>query len=75
VKGNAVQSLVTIYLDSHADMGDRWIAASHAEKHGAIETHLTNELQDGWRIVSICGFGGASDSLNVRDCLGVVLEK
>lgn len=70
-----MQKLVTIYLDSHAYMGDKWIAASHADKHGVVEEHLSKELQDGWRVISICGLGGASDSLNARGWLGVVLEK
>ncbi len=69
-----MQKLVTIYLDNHAYMGDKWIKMSHADKHGFTEEHLQAELQDGWRIVSLFGFGGAVE-LNAHGWLAVVLEK
>jgi hypothetical protein len=69
-----MQRLVTIYLDNHAYMGDKWIKSSHADRHGFVEEYLQAELQDGWRIVSLFGFGGGVE-LNVHGWLAVVLEK
>jgi hypothetical protein len=69
-----MQKLVTIYLDNHAYMDDKWIKTSHADKHGFIEEHLQAELQDGWKIINLFGFGGAED-LNAHGWLAVVLEK
>lgn len=70
-----MQKLLTIYLDSMAYMGDKWIAASHADKHGLVQEYLQEYLQDGWRVVSTTSLGGANDSMNVRGWLAVVLEK
>ncbi len=70
-----MQKLVTIYLDNQAYAEGKWLTVSFAERHGAVEEHLQSELNDGWRIVSIAGFGGAEDTVNVRGWLAVVLEK
>jgi hypothetical protein len=69
-----MQKLVTIYLDTHAYMGDKWIKGSHADRHGVVEEHLEEYLKDGWRVVSLFGLGGA-DGINARGWLSVVLEK
>jgi hypothetical protein len=69
-----MQKLVTIYLDNHAYIGDKWVKSSYADKHGYVEEHLRAELQEGWRIVSLFGFGGAAD-LHASGWLAVVLEK
>jgi hypothetical protein len=70
-----MQKLVTIYLDSHVYSEGKWLSYSTADKHGRVEEHLTDELHDGWRIVSITGFGGANDHELFRGWLAVVLEK
>ena len=69
-----MQKLVTIYLDNNFYMGDKWIKGSHADKHGLVEEYLRDELGEGWRIASLCGFGGA-EGINARGWLAVVLEK
>lgn len=70
-----MQKLVTVYLDTMAYMGEKWLAASHADKHGSVQEHLQPYLQDGWRIVSLTALGGANDSMNARGWIAVVLEK
>jgi hypothetical protein len=69
-----MQKLVTIYLDNHVYQGDKWFKGSHADKHGFVEEHLRDELREGWRIVSLFGFGGA-EGIGTRGWLAVVLEK
>jgi hypothetical protein len=69
-----VQKLVTIYLDSHVYMDGKWIKGSHADKHGFIEEHLRDELAEGWKVVSLFGFGGV-EGMQARGWLAVVLEK
>ena len=70
-----MQKLVTIYLDNHAYMGERWVKASHADRHGLVEEYLREDLQDGgWRVASVAGFGGA-DGMHASGWLAVVLEK
>ena len=69
-----MQKLVTIYLDNHAYMDDKWIKTSHADRHGLVEEFLQAELHEGWRIVSLFGLGGA-EGINARGWLAVVLEK
>jgi hypothetical protein len=69
-----VQKLVTIYLDSHAYMGDKSIKGSYADKHGFVEEYLEDYLKDNWKIASLFGFGGA-DGIHARGWLAVVLEK
>jgi hypothetical protein len=70
-----VQKLLTIYVDNHAYMGDKWLKGSHADKHGFVEEHLKEFVDDGWKIVSLFGIGGASDGLGARGWLAVVIEK
>jgi hypothetical protein len=69
-----VQKLVTIYLDAHSYMDGKWVKATHADKHGFVEEHLQEDLAGGWRIVSLCGIGGA-EGMCSRGWLAVVLEK
>jgi len=70
-----MQKLVTIYLDNGAYMDGSWIKASFAEKHGFTEEHLSEFLNDGWRVVSVSGFGGATEGIIARGWFAVVLEK
>ena len=69
-----MQKLVTIYLDAHAYMDGKWVKGTHADKHGFVEQHLQDELADGWKVVSLFGFGGA-EGIHARGWLAVVLEK
>ena len=70
-----MQKLVTIYLENSAYAKGKMIVGSFADKHGLVEEHLQNFLSDGWRILSVSGFGGNSDAITVRGWLAVVLEK
>ena len=54
--------------------GGKMLVGSFADKHGKLEEHLETYLQQGWRIVSVHGFGGNSDALAVRGWFAVVLE-
>ena len=69
------QKLVTIYLDNSAYGKAKVLVASYADKHDLVEEHLQTYLDDGWRIGSISGFGGNSDSITARGWFAVVLEK
>jgi hypothetical protein len=69
------QKLVTIYLDNSAYAKDKLLVGTFGDKHGLIEEHLETYLADGWRVATIHGFGGNSDSLNVRGWITVLLEK
>lgn len=69
-----MQKLATVYLDSHAYMGDRWFKATNDDRHGVVEEHLKDELADGWRVTMVQGFGGV-DSMYARGWLIVLLEK
>ena len=53
----AKQKLVTIYVDNMAYAGGKMLVGSFADKHGKVEEHLETYLQQGWRIVSVHGFG------------------
>ncbi len=70
-----MQKLVTIYVDNHAYMGDKWIKTSHSDMHGEVEEHLVTYLDDGWKIVSLSSFGGCSDGPGARGWLAAVIEK
>ncbi len=70
-----MQKLVTIYLDNSAYGKGKVLVGSYADKHGSVEEHLQSSLEDGWRVVSISGFGGNSDSITARGWFAVVLEK
>lgn len=70
-----MQKLITIYLDNIAYAKGKMLVGSFAEQHGLVEEHLQSYLDDRWRIVSVTGFGGNSDSLAARGWLAVVLEK
>ena len=69
------QKLITIYLDNSAYGKGKALVGSYAEYHGQVEEHLQSYLSDGWRITSVVGFGGNSDSLTVRGWLAVTIEK
>ena len=69
-----MQKLVTIYLDNLAYMEGSWVKASHADRHGAGEEHLKEELASGWHVVDVHGFGG-EDGIGVQGWLTVLLEK
>ena len=69
------QKLVTIYLDNGNYGKGKAFVGSYGDKHGLIEEHLSAFLTQGWRVVSMHGFGGNSDSLCVRGWLAVLLEK
>lgn len=69
------QKVVTIYLDNMAYAKGKVLVTSFADKHGLVEEHLDTYLSQGWRVVTIHGFGGNSDSLSVRGWITVLLEK
>lgn len=69
-----IQKLVTLYLDNMAYAKGSVLVGSFGDKHGLIEEHLGSYLSQGWRVVSVHGFGGNSESLAVRGWLAVVLE-
>ena len=69
------QKLITIYLDNMAYAQGKMLVGSFGDKHGKVEEHLQAYLDNGWRIGSISGFGGNSESLNVHGWFAVVLEK
>jgi len=69
------QKFVTIYLDNMAYSKGKFVVGTLAEKHGLVEEHLQTYLEDGWRIGSITGFGGSSDSIPTHGWFAVVLEK
>jgi hypothetical protein len=70
-----MQKLITIYLDNAAYAKGKMLVGSFADKHGLVEEHLKAELADGWRIVSVSGFGGSAEAVAVRGWFAVVLEK
>ena len=70
-----MQKLVTVYLDNHSYMGEKWLKGSHADRHGFIEEHLIEDLSNGWKIASLFGLGGANEGMGARGWLAVVLEK
>lgn len=69
-----MQRLVTIYLDTMSYLDGQWLKMTFADKHGIVEEHLKDDLEQGWRIVSVTGVGGASDAC-ARGWIAVVLEK
>jgi hypothetical protein len=69
------QKLVTVYLDNMAYTKGKMIVGSFADKHGLVEEHLQTYLDEGWRIGSVSGFGGNSESISARGWFAVVLEK
>ena len=72
---SVTQKLVTIYLDNMVYAKGKTLVGSFADKHGLIEEHLASFLTEGWKIVTIHGFGGNSDGLSVRGWFAVLLEK
>lgn len=70
-----MQKLVTIYLDNMAYAKGKMLVGSFGDKHGLVEEHLHDDLQDGWGVKAIHGFGGSSDELNTKGWVVVLLEK
>lgn len=68
-----MQKLVTIYLDNVAYEGATMFKG-YANKHGQVEEHLQQYLDDGWWVVSTSALGGA-DGITARGWIAVVLEK
>jgi hypothetical protein len=69
-----VQKLVTIYLDNMGYEGSTMFKG-HSNKHGLVEEHLQQHLEEGWWVVSTSSFGSASEGYSVRGWIAVVLEK
>ncbi len=69
-----MQKLVTIYLDNMGYEGSTMFKG-YSDKHGLVEEHLQQHLDEGWWIVSTSSLGGASESHSARGWLAVVLEK
>ncbi len=70
-----MQKLVTIYLDNQVYSKAKFFAGGSAEKHGRVEEHLQDYLQQGWVIKAIHGFGGGSESFVACGWVVVLLEK
>jgi len=70
-----LQKLVTVYLDNTAYAKGKLLVGSFAEKHGLVEEHLSEFLNQGWRVVAIHGFGGSGESIAARGWITVLLEK
>lgn len=69
------QKLVTIYLTNEAYAQGFFGASPGAAAHGHDEEHLSAELQAGWRVLNVAGFGGHNDGGMIRGWFAVVLEK
>jgi len=69
------QKFVTLYLENMAYGKGKMLVGSFADKHGLVEEHLQSYLDEGWRVASVSGFGGNSDSLTARGWFAIVLEK
>jgi hypothetical protein len=69
-----MQKVVTIYLDSHVYMDGKRFKGTFADKHGLVEEHLVQYLDEGWVVKEIFGFGGAEANA-ARGWILVVLEK
>ena len=65
-----MQKLLTIYIDRHAYFGKKMLRGHFADKHGFVEEHLKEYLEDGWKVVSLFGFGE-----QVGGWITVVIEK
>ncbi len=70
-----LQKLVTIYLENLAYGKGKMLIGSLADKHGLVEEHLSEFLEQGWRVVSFQGFGGCAESVAARGWITVLLEK
>lgn len=69
-----MQKLVTIYLNDIVYNEGKVMVRPHPEKHGSVEEHLQNYLDEGWRVSAITGIGGVGESM-ASGWLAVVLEK
>lgn len=69
-----MQKLVTIYLDSFA-YSDKKLTQSLRDKHGLVEEHLSNYLDDGWKINEISSFGSTQTMYCTTGFVIVALEK
>jgi hypothetical protein len=72
-KETGVQKFVTVYLDNAA-YGRPKVTGCYADRHGLVEEHLQGFLDDGWRVASFHGMGGAS-SPACQGWVAVLLEK
>lgn len=70
-----MQKLITIYLDNQAYNKGKILAGGCADKHGFVEEHLQNYLQQGRAIKAIHGLGGNSESFFASGWVVVLLEK
>jgi hypothetical protein len=70
-----MQRLITIYLDNQAYSKGKFFSGDPADKHGFVEDHLQDYLQQGWAIKAIHGFGGAAETFAVRGWIVALLEK
>jgi hypothetical protein len=68
------QKLVTIYMDNSA-YPRKSLVGTCPDRHATVEEHLAPQLADGWRVISIHGFGGTSQSLVAQGWLAVLLER
>jgi hypothetical protein len=66
--------LVTIYVENSAYSGEKWVTTSYADKHGHVEQHLQEQLNAGWKVISLSSFGGV-DGLAARGWIVALLEK
>ncbi len=71
----ATQKLVTIYLYNMAYAKGKMLVGSLADKHGLVEEHLSEYLNQGWKVAAIHGFGGSGESITARGWLTVLLER
>ncbi len=70
-----LQKLVTVYLDNTAYGKAKTFVGGYADKHGLVEEHLSELLEQGWRVAALHGFGGSAEGLCVRGWITVLLEK
>jgi hypothetical protein len=70
-----MEKLLTIYLDNSAYGKGKVLVSSFADKHGHVQEHLGEYLEQGWRVKHIAALGGAGDAIYARGWLAVALEK
>ena len=69
-----MQKLVTVYLDSEVYLKNTFFKVADLEKHGFVEEHLTQYLDDGWQIVDLQATAGGSN-VSTRGWIVAVLER
>jgi hypothetical protein len=70
-----MQKLITVYLDNQVYSKGKFFSGDCADKHGLVEEHLQDYLQQGWAIKAIHGFGGNAETFAARGWVIVLLEK